>query len=86
MTGNRNVGERLKELAEAERFLRDKAQALGCGRTWDLDALGKDVEVQVTTAINAITTAKTMCDMAADVLADRSADLVGQVAELEGFI
>ncbi len=86
MTGNRNAGERLKELAEAERFFRDKAQVLGCNRVWDLDALGKDVDIQVSAAINAITTARTMCDMAADVLADRSADLVRQVAEVEGFI
>jgi len=86
MTGNRNAGERLKELAEAERFFRDKAQVLGCNRVWDLDALGKGVDLPVMAAINALVDAKIMCNKTADLLADRSADLVRQVAEVEGFI
>ncbi len=86
MTGNRNAGERLKEVAEAERFFRDKAQALGCDRVWDLDALGKGVDVPVMAAINAIMNAKLLCNKTADLLADRSADLVNQVAALEEIV
>ena len=70
----------LRELSEASRFLRDKAQALRVDRPWDVDALGGDAWGSITKALDSVASARVMCGMAADALDRRAEALVVQIS------
>ena len=70
----------LRELSEASRFLRDKAQTLKAERPWDVDALGGDAWGSVTKALDSVTAARVMCGMAADALDGKAEALMDEIS------